>query len=87
MLAVDINPTILRWSLHDDRRVNRLFLTQDFAPLAEPTREISQALEDELLQGIAPAERQAFLQVMRALHRKLSAGDRSGADDPIEEAG
>jgi MarR family transcriptional regulator for hemolysin len=64
----------------DDRRVNRLFLTQDFAPLAEPTREISRGIEDEVLDGIAAEDREAFYRVMRALHRKL------GFDDEVATA-
>ncbi len=55
----------------DDRRVNRLHITRDFRPVAEPTRNISHEIMDELLDGVSQEDRDAFERTVAHLHKKL----------------
>ena len=54
-----------------DRRVNRLYLTRDTRPVIEPTREISNAVVDELLADLPTEDIEAFRRAITHLHRKL----------------
>lgn len=55
----------------NDRRVNRIYLTKDVGPIAEPTRIISEEVVNELLQDLPAEERENFRRTVRHLHRKL----------------
>jgi MarR family transcriptional regulator for hemolysin len=54
-----------------DRRVNRLFITRDFRPIAEPTRLINRQLTTELLSDVDVEDQEAFVKVLQHLHQKL----------------
>lgn len=55
----------------NDRRVNRLFITKDVQPIAEPTREISQQVVEELLEKLPEDDVEVFRRTVRHLHREL----------------
>jgi DNA-binding MarR family transcriptional regulator len=66
----------------NDRRVNLLFITRDFRPIAEPTRSISNEIVEELLVDIPLADREAFDRTIRHLHHKLGF---HGSKDPVTD--
>ncbi|MDA1076053.1 MAG: MarR family transcriptional regulator, partial [Proteobacteria bacterium] len=66
-----------------DRRVNRLYITRDFKPIAEPTRTISHEILRELLADVPAADRAVFDRTLRHLHRKLGFSADAGLN-PLE---
>ena len=55
----------------DDRRVNRLYLCRDVAPVSGPTRQISNEIVEELLEVLPVAEQEAFRKVLAHMHTEL----------------
>lgn len=55
----------------EDRRVNRLYLSRDMEPIAEPTRRISNEIVDELIEDLPLTDQAAFRRTLVHLHRKL----------------
>ncbi len=78
---------VLRWverrSDPRDRRINRLHLTRDFRPIAEPTRGISSEIADELLADVGEKDKATFYDVVRQMHKTL--GFHSREDDAYED--
>lgn len=65
---------IVRRADAEDRRVNRLYLTEAFKPLLGPTRVVSQELEDDVLTNVGQGTRDqlyATLLEMRASLKQL----------------
>ena len=54
-----------------DRRVNRLYITNDFRPIAEPTRDISRTIERELLAQFSAQERNELYRMVARLRQSL----------------
>jgi DNA-binding MarR family transcriptional regulator len=71
----------------DDRRINRLFITRDFKPIAEPTRDIGREISAELLKDIPLADREAFHRTLCVLHKKLGFGIATTPDEGGGQAG
>lgn len=63
-----------------DRRINRLHITRDFRPIAEPTRTISDAIINELLADVEATDREVFNRVLRHIHGKLGFASEQGPD-------
>ena len=63
----------------EDRRVNRLYLTRDVQPIAEPTRYVSEQVVEELLADLPSEDRDAFRRALTHLHRKLGFNGHDAA--------
>ena len=62
---------ILRRADPDDRRVNRLNLTDAFEPMLVPTRKVSRQLEDDVLKNVDPKRREALYATLKEMRTSM----------------
>jgi MarR family transcriptional regulator for hemolysin len=56
----------------DDRRINRIFLTEKFAPYIEPMREVATEIESIAFEGFSEEEKQQLQTMVRMMRGNLS---------------
>ena len=55
----------------DDRRVNRVFLTQKFEPMIEPLREVRKEVQARAFSDMKPAQQSLFLEILHTMNQSL----------------